>query len=110
MRLFGYSKETEKLRKLEHILEHRSKGIYKRIDTNRELLELIYKEAPDFINKCHWIEGWLKDQDDFLNELAETAQTPKSHYVSFYDESTFPRPYPSEPGVTDSVSQLKKTK
>lgn len=45
------------------------RDIYKRIDENRELLELIIKEAPDLLERCPWIAGWIAGTDCFLVNL-----------------------------------------
>jgi hypothetical protein len=80
------------------ILERHSGGVFKRIDENRELLELLRKDAPELLTKQPWIESWLRSQDDFLNELA--AQVPLAH-AQFaptplgYPGHQFPRPLPA---------------
>lgn len=67
------------------------RGIYKRIDENRELLELLQRESPDLMKRCPWIEGWLESQDHFLVELAATVGTKNRLAGSF---PNFPRPWP----------------
>lgn len=64
-------------------------GIFKRIDENRELLELLKKECPEFLDDHFWIEGWLKSHDDFLTELALAAKTENKKNIRNY-----PRPWP----------------
>lgn len=54
------------------ILERVEGGIYKRIDENRELVELIQREAPQLFASHPWALGWLKSQDRFLVALAES--------------------------------------
>lgn len=65
-------------------------GIYKRIDENRELLELLKKECPEFLEDHFWIEGWLESHDQFFSELALAAKT-KNRRVNIRN---FPRPWP----------------
>lgn len=66
---------------IEHICRSTSRGIHKRIDENRELMELLQKEAPDLLKRCSWIEGWLESQDRFLCELASASkvESPIAH-------------------------------
>ncbi|ENZ77996.1 MULTISPECIES: hypothetical protein [Ralstonia] len=65
-------------------------GVRKRIDENRELLELLQQESPELLARCPLIEGWLGEQDRFLNELAAA--------VGIDDEwatrKDWPRPWP----------------
>lgn len=103
MRLFGHSKDTEKLRRLQHILERSHAGIYKRIDENRELLQLLYKEAPVLLQDFPWIHRWIESQDEFLNKLADTGEIDKP-FISEY-----PRPFPSQPDSAGVESPENKS-
>ncbi|MDD5388949.1 MAG: hypothetical protein PHD37_06370 [Gallionellaceae bacterium] len=69
------------------------RGIYKRIDENRELLELLQHEAPELLERCPWIEGWLDTQDEFLSELAVLTDAPNPHAVL---GTTYPRSWPGK--------------
>ncbi|WP_461280328.1 hypothetical protein [Acidithiobacillus sp.] len=42
------------------------RGIHKRIDENRELMELLQTTAPALLRECPWVEGWIHSQDHFL--------------------------------------------
>ena len=78
------------------VLLVRHGGIYKRIDENRELFELLQERAPEFLEKHFWVEGWLKSQDGFLNDLA-TAIPPDATLPRFnVVEGRFPRPWPGK--------------
>lgn len=44
MGLFHQSAEKEKLEALENVISKNNRGIFKRIDENRELLELLYEK------------------------------------------------------------------
>ena len=68
-----------------------ARGIYKRIDENRELLELLQQESPDLLNRCPWVEGWIDSQDRFLVDLAETVGTD-NHMGRL--SARFPRQWP----------------
>ena len=44
-------------------------GLFKRIDENRELLQLLQDECPTFLREHSWIEGWIRGNDNFFTEL-----------------------------------------
>jgi hypothetical protein len=46
-------------------------GLLKRIDENRELLELLQRESPQLLKSNPWMVGWLQANDDFFVELAQ---------------------------------------
>lgn len=45
------------------------RGIWKRIDENRQLLELLQAKAPELLERCPFIEGWLGNTDVFFINL-----------------------------------------
>lgn len=55
-----------------------SRGIWKRIDENRELLECLQEHAPEFLERCRWVEGWLATQDAFLCSLQKLIAKPST--------------------------------
>lgn len=63
-------------------------GILKRIDENRELLDLLNIAAPDFISNHQWVVGWFKSQDDFLLKLANELRIKIPS-----EETNYPRPF-----------------
>jgi hypothetical protein len=88
--------EHKTLGLVKKILRQHHGGIYKRIDENRELLELLQRNAPDLLTKQPWIVNWLESQDEFLSDLE--AAVPLAD-VSFPKRSShsghvFPRPWP----------------
>ena len=90
------------------ILGRHHGGIYKRIDENRELLELLRREAPEFLTKQPWVVNWLESQDGFLCDLESAVpladvQCPKQ--VSSTSRS-FPRPWPV--GTKESVATVRR--
>lgn len=87
--MFGIFK-SKKLKALEKVLTHSHRGIHKRIDENRELLELLQSHAPGFLEKNFWVEGWLRGQDGFLADLLATL--PVANPVA---SGNFPRPWPT---------------
>ncbi|MDX6778481.1 hypothetical protein SJZ75_23990 [Klebsiella aerogenes] len=48
-------------------------GINKRIDENRELLQLIESQCPHLLDKHPWINGWIDSQEQYLLAIAECA-------------------------------------
>ncbi len=76
-------------------------GVYKRIDENRELMELLRREAPDLVATHPEIVHWLQAHDDFFCGL-EAALAPKD--VQFSPRPPlpgsgipgFPRPWPGD--------------
>ncbi|MDR1659856.1 MAG: hypothetical protein LBR94_05885 [Desulfovibrio sp.] len=53
-----------------------TRGIWKQIDEVRELYECIQKFAPEFLQSCHWVEGWLVYQYSFLVSLRMLLNLP----------------------------------
>jgi hypothetical protein len=87
--MFGNS-QKQKMRRVDEVLQTSNRGIYKRIDENRELLELLQREAPELLARQPWVEGWLASQDGFLMDLAKAAGYPsKQEFLRDY-----PRPWP----------------
>lgn len=57
--------------RIQETLERTEGGIFKRIDENRELAELLARNAPQLLKEHPAVMTWLKSQDHFLSELAE---------------------------------------
>ena len=73
--------------------------MYKRIDENRELLELLQSESPEFLAKNPWVISWLKSNDDFFVELERAVQRKDGQFYFLAKTSTigpnqFPRKWP----------------
>ena len=49
-------------------------GLLKRVDEHRELVELLARECPEFLEKNWWVKHWLTSQDMFLCSLFELAE------------------------------------
>lgn len=58
----------------ENILERVEGGVFKRIDENRELLELLERQAPDLLQQHPQLVGWLRSHDTFLTALADSGE------------------------------------
>ncbi|MFM0077221.1 hypothetical protein PQQ86_39415 [Paraburkholderia sediminicola] len=85
------------LNKVRHILGWRSGGVYKRIDENRELAELLRDQAPAFLGRQPWVLDWLQANDDFLCRLAEAVPISDGQFPALPDDNGkgFPRPWPT---------------
>ena len=72
-------------------------GIYKRIDENRELLELLQAKAPDFLQAHDWVYGWLQHNDKFLTDLEAVTRAALHgrEDLTFRARHGFPRSWPS---------------
>ena len=46
------------------LLEQIGRGAHKRVDENRELLELLQSKVPHLLDECPWIVGWLRANDE----------------------------------------------
>lgn len=73
-----------------------SGGVHKRIDENRELLELLMREAPDFMQRNSWVEGWLRGHDEFFVAIEQAVPVSEGQYLGAAKRSNgrFPRPWP----------------
>lgn len=73
-------------------------GVHKRIDENRELLELLRNEVPDFVAAHPEVVNWLQSQDDFLCELADAVPISGGQFLHLTGrpDRVFPRPWPGE--------------
>lgn len=84
-------KQMDAITKLS-VLRGSTGGLTKRIDENRELLELLMNEAPEFVAKHRWLIGWIKANDSFFTQLSEILQ------VQVHDarvrNTLVPRPWP----------------
>ena len=54
------------------------RGIWKRLDENRELLEFLQQNAPDVLRRFPFIEGWLGNHDIFFMNLLTLLELPLS--------------------------------
>lgn len=80
---------VKKLDAVEDAARHVGRGVYKRIDENRELLELLQQKTPQLMCNEPWIEGWLCGHDDFFVAIANTLDIENNK--AQYD---YPRTWP----------------
>lgn len=71
------------------VLRRQDGGIYKRLDENRALLELLQREMPGVLVNHPIVERWLWRQDRFLLSLADAATASATNDT--------PRPWPGHP-------------
>ncbi|EGQ62314.1 hypothetical protein GGI1_12178 [Acidithiobacillus sp. GGI-221] len=88
------SKTKRQLTSIQEVIKNHSNGIYKRIDENRELMELLALDhGPDFLERNSWVASWLESQDAFLDALREAAGMPAKKLGGSLEG--YPRPRPS---------------
>lgn len=68
-------------------------GLLKRIDENRELMELLERDAPELLAAKPWVRRWLESQDTFLRKVASVAGVPSESHNPL---SKFPRAIPEK--------------
>lgn len=84
--------KSKREQNLEHILSSRYGGIYKRIDENRELMQLLQTKAPEFLAAHPWVKGWLESTDGFLSDLENAAPALDAQFKPKHGENfSFPR-------------------
>lgn len=89
-----YSKAKRQLASIQEVINNHSRGIYKRIDENRELMELLARDhGPYFLERNPWVGGWLGSQDNFLDALRDAAGLPANR--PGVPKAGYPRPRPS---------------
>ena len=90
-RLFGFPVMCSRYAAIDALCNRRGDtgGLAKRIDENRELLELLQIEAPDLLERCPWVRGWIGSNDAFFVHLDEIVGSSErvGHRLG-------PRPYP----------------
>ncbi len=84
---------AESLQAIGNVVSQVGRGVFKRIDENRELLELLKSRCPEFLEQHFWVEGWIRSQDEFLTAIADASGAHKPPRVSG-NESAYPRPWP----------------
>jgi len=82
----------KKLDAVMKVVETHQRGIFKRIDENRELLELLQEKSPHLLEQAPWVVSWLKSQDQFLSDLAEVADV--TNHFEYKTGRKYPRPWP----------------
>lgn len=72
-----YSKTKRQLARIQEVVNSHSRGIYKRIDENRELMELLAQDhGPGLLERNSCVASWLESQDDFFDALRVAGGLP----------------------------------
>lgn len=84
--------------KVKNILGFTGGGVHKRIDENRELLELLQRDAPEFLATHSWVEGWLSSNDEFFVALELNVPITEGRFLGQAQSRSgdFPRPWPGK--------------
>ncbi|MDD2892551.1 MAG: hypothetical protein PHF20_01360 [Halothiobacillaceae bacterium] len=84
--------KSKQQKSVERILSRHYGGIYKRIDENRELMELLQAKAPEFLAAHPWVNSWLDSTDGFLVDLEKAAPGLDAQFKPKHSETfSFPR-------------------
>jgi hypothetical protein len=87
--------DRKRLEVIDDVVNRIGRGVFKRIDENRELLELLQMRCSEFMTENSWVEGWLRSHDDFFSELATATQAVNPREGREGPGSRpFPRPWP----------------
>jgi hypothetical protein len=72
-------------------------GLVKRIDENRELLELLQERVPQFVSSHPWLVGWIQANDNFFTQLEDILETRKMLFTPSMASTLhdYPRRWPA---------------
>jgi hypothetical protein len=87
------------------ILEKIGGGVYKRIDENRELLELLRAKAPKLLEECPWIIGWIQSNDELFTAMEKLSVQLMATDQQFEKRPGFPRRWPELPVLHTGTAQ-----
>lgn len=76
------------------VLEKVGGGVHKRVDENRELVELLRKKAPALLQEFPWAEDWLRSNDEVFTALGRLATSLGANNPQFAAGPGFPRSWP----------------
>lgn len=89
---------------LAHILQRLGGGAHKRVDENRELLQLLQTKAPAFLEAHPWVVGWIESNDEVFQALANMSSEEGLRAGEvFGPRPNFPRPWPVKPSTSKST-------
>lgn len=75
--IWPFNSAQRTLNKVQEILGLAGGGVHKRIEENRVLLQLLQHEAPDFLTRNIWVEGWLVSNHHLFSDLAKAVPTER---------------------------------
>ncbi|MBU4685528.1 hypothetical protein KC224_03245 [Cedecea davisae] len=64
----------KKITEIQQTISRTEGGLLKRIDENRELMELLERDAPELLAEKPWVRRWLESQDTYLRKVAAAAE------------------------------------
>lgn len=70
--------KNKKLIEIKSIIND-NRGIERKIDTNRRLLELILDENPGLLKTHPWVISWIEEHERFYHELSKAAGITYDH-------------------------------
>ncbi|PKB89354.1 hypothetical protein A8A01_14605 [Ewingella americana] len=82
-----------KFKEVQEVIKSTEGGLLKRIDENRELMELLECDAPELLASKPWVRRWLESQDTYLRKVAAVAGVPSE---SPNPLSNYPRSMPEK--------------
>lgn len=80
----------------------RYRGIFKRIDENREILQCLQDYSPEALERSSSIIAWLAENDRFLVELGNAIGLEPLHCCSS------PRPWPGSFSMDDCYTDFER--
>ncbi|WP_208607054.1 MULTISPECIES: hypothetical protein [Delftia] len=89
------------------VLENIGGGVHKRVDENRELLELLQQKAPQLLAECPWVNGWLRGNDEFFCALESLATSLGVSNPGFARGPGFPRSWPEQPEMHTNAAWIE---
>lgn len=72
--ILGLIDAIGRMRKVRKIIGFNGGGVYKRIDENRELLELLTEKAPDLLASHPWVVCMRSTNDAPQSKVAERVR------------------------------------
>lgn len=89
-----FDKSKKQLDQTRNVVENIAGGVYKRIDENRELHDLLQQAMPKFMESHPWVESWLNSNDEFFCLLADALPPTQARFMpSTTPGKVFPRPW-----------------
>lgn len=98
-RFLGFFSRPSRLKAIETLCNTRGStgGLIKRIDENRELLEVLQRDSPAFLADHPWVVGWIAANDAFFCQLNAVIRSRQPGLSLAY-----PRPWPEFSNIRDS--------
>lgn len=94
---------NQKLKAIQRLASTHGKtgGLLKRIDENRELLQLLYEKAPTLMREHRRVAAWVAGNDAMFVELQKILG------IEGPEQPGFPRPMPQPANSLDELQGLR---